>query len=203
MELLASVSGLNCLYFACLLVGGTYAVIILFTGAIQDIHLPHLDFGLGGGGHVDIGGGHAGPALDGGDARIPSLSPITLSSFITAFGAFGIISGQMLGASAPFSLGWAAGGGIVVAALAHFAFGYFLIAPQGSSEIHQSDVVGAQAEVVTPIPADSVGEIALIAKGARVTYPARSVTAQAIRRGQAVVVERLLSNVALVRPIES
>ena len=151
MELLSTITGLNCLYFACLLVGGTYAVVILFTGAIQDIHLPHVDLSLGGTPHVDLGGGHGGPALDGGEVRIPSLSPITLSSFVTAFGAFGIISGQLLGASAPFSLAWAGGGGIVVAVLAHFAFGYFLIAPQGSSEIHQSDVVGAQAEVITPI----------------------------------------------------
>ncbi len=199
MDSFVGLTGLNCLYFAFLMAGGVYAIVILFTGALHDIHLPHLDLDLGGGTHVDVGGGHAGPSFDSGTVKVPSLSPITIASFVTAFGAFGVISGQLLGASAPFSLLWVAGAGIVVAILAHFAFGYFLIAPQGSSEIRQSDVVGAPAEVITPIPADSVGEIALVAQGGRVTYTAHSATGQPIPRGQAVVVEKLLSNVAWVR----
>lgn len=191
MEPLAGLGGINCLYFSCLLAGGVYAVIILLTGAIQDVHLPHLD--LGGGGHVGD--------LDGGTVKVPSLSPVTIASFITAFGAFGIISGQLLGASQGGTLLWAAGAGIVVAVLAHFAFGYFLIAPQGSSEVHESDVVGASAEVLVPVPADSVGEIALVAQGGRVTYPARSSTGVALPRGHPVIVDRVISGVAWIRPM--
>jgi len=206
LSLIASLNGLNCLYFALLLVGGLYATIILFTGALHDINLPHVGLDLGGPAHVDIGGGDVGPAVEIGDTgtvHVPSLSPITVASFVTAFGAFGIIATQLLGTSAALSLLWAAGGGLIVAILAHFAFGYFLIAPQGSSEVRQSDVIGATAEVITPIPAGHVGEIALIAQGGRVTYSARSVTGEEIPRGQAVVVENLLSNVALVRPVET
>lgn len=204
LGLISNLTGLNCLYFALLLVGGVYATIILFTGALHDINLPHVGLDLGGPAHVDMGGGA--PALDVGDTgavHVPSLSPITIASFITAFGAFGIIATQLLRTSAALSLLWAAGGGLIVAILAHFAFGYFLIAPQGSSEIRQSDVIGATAEVITPIPAGHMGEIALIAQGSRVTYSARSVTGEEIPRGQAVVVENLLSNVALVRPVET
>src|SRR4030066_201449 len=46
----------------------------------------------------------------------------------------------------------AGGGGLVVAGIPHFALGYFLIAPQGSSEVKLKDIVGAVAEVITPIP---------------------------------------------------
>ena len=193
MEPFAGLGGINCLYFACLLAGGVYAVVILLTGAIQDVHLPHLDLG---------GGGLAGD-VDGGSVHVPSLSPVTIASFVTAFGAFGIISGQLLGASAGGTLLWAAGAGVVVAVIAHFAFGYFLIAPQGSSEIHESDVVGAQAEVLVPVPADSVGEIALVARGGRVTYPARSSTGQAIPRGYPVIVDRVISGVAWIRVMDA
>jgi membrane protein implicated in regulation of membrane protease activity len=201
MEPLASLVGLNCLYFACLVAGGTYAIIILLTGAIHDVHLPHLDFG-GGPVQADFGGGHGPAFADNGMVKVPSLSPVTIASFITAFGAFGIISSQLLGASPPFSLLWAAGAGLVTAVLAHFAFGYFLIAPQGSSEVRASDVVGAQAEVITPIPAEGVGEIALNARGSRITYSARSATGLPVPRGKPVVVDRLISEVAWVRPLD-
>lgn len=200
MEPLAGLGGINCLYFSCLLAGAVYAVIILLTGAIHDVHMPHLD--IGGGGHaggIDTGG----MDVDGGSVKVPSLSPVTIASFITAFGAFGIISGQLLGASGGGTLLWAAGGGLVVAVLAHFAFGYFLIAPQGSSEVHESDVVGARAEVLTPIPADSLGEIALVARGGRITYPARSSTGSSIPRGHPVIVDRVISGVAWVHPLDN
>jgi hypothetical protein len=140
--------------------------------------------------------------VDGGNVKVPSLSPITIASFITAFGAFGIISGQLFGATDGGTVLWAAGGGIVVAMLAHFAFGYFLIAPQGSSEVREADVVGASAEVLVPVPADSVGEIALVAQGGRITYPARSSTGNAIPRGHPVVVDRLISGVAWIHPMD-
>jgi hypothetical protein len=200
MEPLASLAGLNCLYFACLAIGGSYATIILLTGAVHDIHIPHLDFG--GSAHVDLTPSHDLPLSDSGNVRVPTLSPITIACFITAFGAFGIISGQLFAATPPFTLLWATGAGIVVATIAHFAFGYFLIAPQGSSDIRDSDVVGAEAEVITPIPGDALGEIALNARGTRLTYPAHSATGLPIARGTPVVVVRLLSNVAWVRTAE-
>jgi membrane protein implicated in regulation of membrane protease activity len=200
MEPLASLAGLNCLYFACLAIGGTYATIIMLTGALHDIHLPHIDFG--GSAHVDLTPSHDFSALNDGNVKVPALSPITIASFITAFGAFGIISGQLFAATSPFSLVWATGAGIIVAVIAHFAFGYFLIAPQGSSNIRDSDVVGAEAVVITPIPSDAVGEIALNARGSRLTYPAHSDTGLPVARDTRVVVVRLLSNAAWVRPIE-
>lgn len=203
MEQLAGIGSLNCLYFACLAAGGVYAAIILLTGAMHDIHMPHVDVSAGGA-HIDMSSGDVGGGadMDAGTVKVPSLSPITIASFVTAFGAFGIVSGQLLGASSGTTLLWAAGAGIVVAVIAHFAFGYFLIAPQGSSEVRRSDVIGAQGEVLTPIGVEGLGEVALVARGGRITYSARAITGRAIPRGHAVVVEKLVSNVVWVRPVD-
>jgi membrane protein implicated in regulation of membrane protease activity len=136
----------------------------------------------------------------GGEVKMPSLSPIAIASFVTAFGAFGLIGQWLFNASPVWSLMSATIGGLAAAVLAHLAFTYFLIKPQGSSEVTMKDVVGAAAEVITPIPADSVGEVALVAQGGRVTYPAKSATGQAINRNTTVIVERMVGGIAFVRP---
>jgi hypothetical protein len=173
------------LYVILLAVGVIYAIVILIGSNVIDI--PGIDFDFGG--------------ADGGDfLKIPSLSPIAIASFVTAFGMFGLIGLWLGNGSQVVSLLWAAGGGLVFAALAHLSFTYFLIRPQGSSEVTRKDVIGAEAEVITPIPADSVGEIALVAQGGRITYPAKSATGKAIKRNTTVVVERLVGGIAFVRP---
>ncbi len=185
--------GLTVVYLALLGVGILYAVFILIGGGLHDVHLPHLDLPLGG--HVDLPGG-----VDTPEVGVPSLSPITIASFVTAFGGFGLIAQGLLEVSARWSLLWAAGGGLLVAVIAHFAFGYFFIAPQGSSEVRFKDVVGAVGEVSTPIPAEGLGEVAFVAQGGRVSYPAKSAAGVAIARGTTVVIEQLSSGVVIVRP---
>ena len=191
--------GLTLLYLALLGIGIIYAVIILIGGALHDIHLPGLDLEVGGHEigpvHLDVDAGASHP-----ETQVPSLSPITVASFVTAFGAFGLIALGLFNVSAQWSLAWAAGGGLVVAVIAHFAFGYFLIAPQGSSEVKLKDIVGAVAEVITPIPADSVGEVAFVAQGGRITYTAKSASGMPIARGITVVIEKVVGGVAVVRP---
>ena len=199
MDTFLTSPGLTLLYLALLGVGVIYAVIILVGGALQDIHLPGIDLNIGGHEigpvHVDVGAG-----VDHPEVSVPSLSPVTIASFVTAFGAFGLIALGLFEVSARWSLAWAAGGGLVVAVIAHFAFGYFLIAPQGSSEVKLQDIVGAVAEVTTLISARGVGAVAFVAQGGRVTYTARSATGEPIPRGTAVVIERVVGGVVVVRP---
>jgi len=191
--------GLTVLYLALLGIGIIYAVIILVGGALHDVHLPGVDVQVGGHEigpvHVDVGG-----SVDHPEVKVPSLSPVTIASFVTAFGAFGLIALGLFDTTARWSLAWAAAGGLVVAVIAHFAFGYLLIAPQGSSEVKLRDIVGAIAEVTTPIPADSVGEVAFVAQGGRMTYTAKSAGGASIARGTTVVVEKVVGGVAVVRP---
>jgi glycosyltransferase involved in cell wall biosynthesis len=47
---------------------------------------------------------------------------------------------------------------------------------------------------------DGTGEIAVIAQGSRVTYPARSSQGNAIKRGSLVVIDQMLGTQALVSP---
>jgi hypothetical protein len=200
------------IYLSLLGVGIIYAVLILIGSELHGLHLPHLPHVPGLDLHVDghdvnIGHapeiGHAGPIapdMDTSSVKVPSLSPITIASFVTAFGAFGLIGLGLFNATERTSLIWAAAGGLVIAVIAHFAFGYFLIAPQGSSEVRINDIVGSQAEVITPIPSDSVGEIAFVAQGGRMTYTAKSVHNQPIPRGTTVIIEKVVGGVAVVHP---
>jgi hypothetical protein len=197
-------TGVTLLYLGLVGFGLIYAVLILIAGAVHSLHIPGLDIHVGAHhfGPVDV---HTAPDLNVSDVshpsvKIPSLSPITIASFITAFGAFGLISLGLFEVSTRFSLIWATLGGLIMAAIAHFAFGYFLIAPQGSSEIHLRDLIGTIAEVITPIPADSVGEVAFVAQGGRVTYTAKSLNGISIARGTTVIIEKVIGGVAVVRP---
>jgi len=205
---LVGFSTLNCIYFALLGVGVIYAVIILITGGLHDIDVPGLDIDIG---EIDIGGHHLpevpvhldfdhAPSFDHGDVDVPSLSPITIASFVTAFGSFGLLAVYLFNVSDRFSLLWAGGGGLVVAIIAHFAFGYFLIAPQGSSEITARDVMGLTAEVITPIPADGVGQVAFVAQGRRITSSARSAGGVPIPKGELVSIQSFTGSAAVVRP---
>lgn len=184
------------LFSALLGIGVIYAVVILIGGGLSNLHLPGgIDF------HVDGHDVHLGGDIDvGSEVKIPSLSPVTIASFVTAFGAFGLIAQGLFNATPGWSLATAAIGGFVVAIIAHFAFGYFLIAPQGSSEVTMKDIIGAVAEVITPIPSDSVGEVAFVAQGGRMTYPAKSATGKSINRNTTVVIERVVGGIAFVRP---
>jgi len=176
------------LFIVLLSAGVIYTLFILIGGELGHLHMPF---------HFHIGSAHFDT---GGEGGLPSLSPITIASFVTAFGAFGLIAQWVTDGSPVLSLGAAVLGGIVIALLAHFAFGYFLLAPQGSSEVTSKDVLGATAEVVTPIPSDSVGEVALVAQGGRITYPAKSSTGLAINRNTTVVIDRLVGGIAFVHP---
>jgi len=203
MEFIHSL-GISLLYLVLLGIGMIYALVILIVGALHDIHIPGFEVHAGSHviGPVDV---NVAPDAHLGDVshptvKIPSLSPITIASFVSAFGALGLVSLGLFDVSPRLSLVWAVVGGLVFAVIAHFAFGYFLIAPQGSSEIRLREIIGCQAEVTAPIPVDSVGEIAFVAQGGRVTYTAKSADGKPIARGATVVIEKVVGGVAIVRP---
>jgi membrane protein implicated in regulation of membrane protease activity len=175
-------------YLGCLGVG------LLFT--ILSAVLSHLF-----GGHGDIGG-HGGDVGTHGQAdagfdhtgmpTISIFSPVVISSFITAFGAFGLVFSQIdqtksVWASAPL----AAGSGIVIAAGVFFLFNALFERVQASSEARVSTLVGTVATVITPIPANGVGEIAYVNGGSRYTAPAREQSGAPIANGQSVKITRI------------
>ena len=187
--LLDNAGALDCAYFLLFGMGVVWAIFAAVSGGLggdADVDAPDLDIG-----DVDI------DAFDVGSVEVSPISPITVSSFITAFGAFGVISRQLFGASGPISLLAATASGLVVAGAMFLFYSRFLIGSQGSSEVRVSRLT---AQVVTPIAADGIGEIAIVAQGSRVTYPARSSQGIAIKRGSLVVIDQMMGSQALVSP---
>lgn len=194
----AGLNLLNCFYLFLLLLGVFYAIMVMIAGGLHSIHLPglHADLSglhLPGADHIDISG------MAGHDVSILSLSPISIAAFVTSFGGIGIIATQAFGADSAGSLVWAAVGSIVVALVSHFVFFYAFIAPQASSALRTSDVVGQTAEVTVPIANNGVGEVAYVAMGERHTSTARSADNKEIPRGALVSVESIAGTVLIVK----
>jgi membrane protein implicated in regulation of membrane protease activity len=190
---------LNCFYFFLLMLGVFYALLVMIAGGLHSIHLPlhvdlsHLPIHLPGPTDIHVGD------VSSHDVSLLSLSPISIAAFITSFGGIGIIATQGFGVGGGASLVWAIGGSIVIAIISHLLFFYLFIAPQASSALKTSDVIGISAEVTAPIPGNSVGEIAYVAMGERHTATARSYDGNSIPRGALVTISGLAGTVMIVK----
>jgi membrane protein implicated in regulation of membrane protease activity len=205
-------NSINCIYFAFVAVGLIYTIIALIGadfGGDVDVGGPDIDFHVGGFDvagfdvpEVDLGVDSPDVDIGGASVHLPSITPFTISSFITGFGAAGIIANLAFHVSAIVSLLWAALGGFVFGGLTQLFFGVFLLRSQGSSEVRVGGLAGTVAEVTIPIPPESNGQIAFVYQGRRVTYSARSSRNQEIRRGTQVQILRVVGGTAVVRPAE-
>jgi membrane protein implicated in regulation of membrane protease activity len=173
------------IYGICLVVG------LLFT--LTSVMFGHF---FGHGGHVDGSGGHVEAGADNSDAPgISIFSPTIMASFITAFGGFGLIFTQFpktsnAAISAPLSLL----GGLAVAGVMLVFLRYVFGHTQGSSESHVVQLVGAEANVITPIPENGVGEIAYVVGGTRYSAPARAENNAAVANGRTVKIVRIVGS---------
>jgi membrane protein implicated in regulation of membrane protease activity len=122
---------------------------------------------------------------------------LAISGFITAFGAFGLTSTLLLRAGTLVSLLFAATGGLLVGAAAQMFF-VRVLSTTISSNLNLSTIKGTAAQVITPIPAIGLGQIALVLGGQRVTLGARASAGQTIGRGTHVIVDSLRDGVAFV-----
>ena len=183
------------IYAICLLVGLLFAIISAIAGHFFDHGDGHADVGTGG--HAEAGFDHSGMP------GISFFSPTVLASFVTAFGAFGLIFTRIpplssVWASAPLS---AVGGG-GVAWLVFLLFNAMFSRTQSSSESHVASLLGQTASVITPIPIDGVGEIAYVQGGTRYTAPARAEVGELIANGQTVRISRVVGTQYYVRLLD-
>ena len=173
------------IYSGLLALGIVYALFATFFSWIADHDFGHADVG-----HVDGGQPHP-------------LSGTVIATFLTGFGGGGTL--------AHYQLEWALIPGLVLAlvggtVLAGAAFGVLELLfsrTQAGSEFAVFEMVGRTAEVITPIAADGVGEIAYMVKGQRERSAARSLDEVGISRGSSVVIEKFVGATAYVRPHES
>ena len=205
---------LNCVYFGLFILGVGYAIFILISGGLSDIDLPNVDVDIPQinlPGDVDIPGAgiHLGgpdvPAggLDSADVGVSPLSPITIASFVTAFGGIGVLATQFFKIDPRWSLVVATGGAAVLSGLMFLFYSQVLIRSQGSSEVKASEIVGLVAEVSVPIGEGVTGQVSYSTKAGRMSSMAKAVDGREIPRGQLVKVVRVVGHIVLVKPVST
>jgi len=119
-----------------------------------------------------------------------------IAIFLTAFGGFGAI-GTSLGYGAAVSSLFGIAGGIAFGALV-FYFGRFLYRQQSSSSVTEADLIGRTAQVVVPIHANQIGQIACRVGEERVEKIARARDGVEIKAGQLVYIEEITGDSVIV-----
>jgi membrane protein implicated in regulation of membrane protease activity len=182
------------IYSICFGVGLVFTMASLFLGHAFGGHDAHTDVGTGG--HADTGFDH------GGMPGMSIFSPTVIASFLTALGALGMIFSSIeatkaVWLAAPLSLV----GAILISAAVFWLFNTVFRHTQSSSESHVRSLLGQTATIITPIPANGVGEIAYVQAGSRYTAPARVDPGTAVPNGQTVVIVRVVGSQFYVQPI--
>jgi membrane protein implicated in regulation of membrane protease activity len=185
-------------YLIFFFLGLIYAIIAGIFSHVLDLGGDH-DLG-------DIGGGVDTADLSG--AGMPTFSPInsvTLATFVTTFGAAGLIWNYFK----PGTAGWFPGlfvaflAAFLVAIAVFYLFYKVFSVTQSSSEARVADLPGSIAEVTAPIPENGIGEIAYIQKGTRLNAPAKSEDGRPIPAHASVTITRVSGSVLIVAPVKS
>lgn len=192
-------------YIGCFTFGILYSLISAFLGGDGadgadgvGADSAGVDIDIDIGADIDVGA-DMDVDIDADGAGTPSpFSPLVIASAITAFGAAGLISKLSFNmgdlASAAVSLGFAG----LVGALIFFGVVKLMYSSQSNSTFSQEELVGIEAEVITPLPRNGLGEIAYVMNGIRYNMSARSAYQEEIRRGETVIVKEIAGNVAVV-----
>jgi membrane protein implicated in regulation of membrane protease activity len=181
-------------YAVCFGVGLLFAIVSAFLGHLFGGHDVHLDVGTGG--HAEAGFQETGmPGLS-------PFSPTTITAFLTAFGGLGLIFTKIEATHSPWvSAPLALLGALIIAAGVVWVFGTVFHKVESSSESRMATLVGMTATVITPIPADGVGEIAYVQAGSRYSAPARNDRGVLVASGQTVKIVRVVGTQFYVAPI--
>jgi len=197
-------------YIALSILGGAYVLISLLLGHGHfgdSGHAGHIGHDAHAGSHGDsthygVKGEGRGAASAGGgqpaEFQFPFFSPLALATLFGALVAWGLIIQQGFGASDTLSLTVAVPAAVVTAYLVTYAGFRLVTGSQGSSQIRLADLEGADAEVITPIPAGGVGEVAAMAGGQRFSGPAREVDGKDVPRGAVVRVKTMVGATLVV-----
>ena len=199
-------SGISLFYFACSILGFVFALMGAIFGELaaggdvdadlggHDFDFDHdIDLSPEG---IDVGVGDVGEMPG---ASI--LNTITVSTFVGFFGLSGLLAVWVLGMDPIPSLALSIPTAVLIAAAQFTLYLKIFVRAQGSSEATMSETLGCEAEVITPIPADRVGEIAYVIKGSRYTAPAASADKEDIPKGTTVHVVNIRGTTFVVRPL--
>ena len=181
-------------YSVCFGVGLLFAIVSAFTSHLFGGHDAHVEVGTGG--HAEAG------FQDTGMPGLSPFSPTAITAFITAFGGLGLIFTKVEATKSPWlSAPLALVGALLIAAGVIWLFGTVFHKVDASSESRVATLAGTNATVITPIPANGVGEIAYVQAGARYTAPARNERAALVASGQTVKIVRIVGTQFYVTPV--
>jgi membrane protein implicated in regulation of membrane protease activity len=172
------------IYAICLVLGLAFTLFSAFFGHFFGGH-DSIDAG----GHAESGLAHDG------EPGISFFSPTVLASFVTTFGAVGLILTRIdathsVWISAPISLV----AGFLVALAVLWFFNSVFSKTQSSSESRVRTLIGQTAAIVTPIPENGVGEISYVQSGSRYTAAARAEKGGIIGAGKTVKITRIVGS---------
>lgn len=178
------------IYLVCFFVGFGFALISALVSGV-----------FSGGAEAHVGAGHDIHATAGDSVHFPLLSPVTLSMFVSSFGGAGYIYKHvlLLDTAVHVTLAAITACGIALT-IAWILYRVFQMT-QGSSEAHVADLIGIEAEVITAIPHDGLGEIAYSAKQARYNAPARTADNKALGPHTIVKIVRILGGTYIVEKV--
>ena len=194
-------------YIALAVLGCGYVLVSAFLGHAHDAgdgggahgdHAAHSEgaYGVDGSGH-----GAAKASSDmGGTFHFPFFSPLALATLCAAIGAWGLIAQFGFRVTGDRSLLIAVPAAVATAWIVAWASWRMVRGATGTSVIRLSSLAGSTAEVITPIPAGGVGEVAALVEGQRFTAPAREANGGALARGAAVTIVRMVGTTLLVTP---
>src|SRR5689334_24972271 len=130
-------------YSICFGVGLLFAVISAFMGHLFGGHDTHVDVGTGG--HAESG------FQDTGMSGLSPFSPTTIASFITSFGALGLILSRIEATKSPWiSAPLATLGACLIAGAVMMLFGFIFHKTQSSSESRVELLIGQTGTIITP-----------------------------------------------------
>lgn len=152
-------------------------------------------YGLGGQGHGSASAGAATLTA----FQFPFFSPLALATIIGSTGAYGLIAKAGWRASDVGSLLIALPAAAVTAYAVTYVAWRLVMSSRGSSQIRLAELAGARAEVITPIPAGGIGEVAAMVQSQRYNAPAREAHGREVARGTIVIVEGLVGTTLVVR----
>ena len=193
-------------YLALAVLGAGYLLFSVFVGHFDigsgDGHADaghdggdaHMDYGVDAGGHASASA-HAPHAAE---FHFPFFSPLALATLFACIGGYGLIALHGFRMEDTTSILAAIPAAVVTAYLVTYAGWRIVGSSRGSSQILLKDLAGAHAEVITPIPAGGLGEVAALVGGQRYTAPAREAHGKAVPRGAQVTVLKMVGSTLLV-----
>jgi membrane protein implicated in regulation of membrane protease activity len=179
-------------YLICFALGFLLSL-LSFLGSAH-LHLPHIDFHIGGHAHAPHAGGGAG--------EITPINFGTVSAFLAWFGGAGYLLTRFYSFWFLIAFGLACLSGLVGAALIFFFLAKVLIQKDEELNPADYDMVGVLGTVSSSIRPFGTGELIFLQAGTRRATPARSEDGLEIGKGTEVVVTRYERGVAYVRPWE-